>query len=439
MKYKLYIPENFDLNKLKLVHNPEFNFHDYKVFYILNLMYIIPCQDNLDFESLKDWVPINTTLLQEVGIRDFPKYKEWLIKCGVLECDESYTPNEQSRLYKFTTKYKTKISGVYINKKSFINKISEMLTPFYNDALDNAELSIWFLKLRIDKEKSLRHLERKYIEDKKQDEIKANNKFNSGKINVERINDGVFFFNIDQTSGRLHTNLTNLQSDLRNFITYNGEKLVSLDFRNSQPFMGLCLFSEKFWNNKVKTQITINTILNNTTNNLTINTPTPLMLAEMKSSDIDSYISLVCSGMFYDKIQEEMLNCANPITFKSRRELKSKVFSVIYAKNHYTGRIKTFLEENFHNVMSMFSFIKKDNYKTLSLLLQSIESELFVNRFAKRISERGIVLFTIHDSIVTTLENEIIVKEIMLEEAERSIGYLPTIHNDYWRSNSAIV
>ena len=48
--------------------------------------------------------------------------------------------------------------------------------------------------------------------------------------------DDILFF-VDNTSGRLHTNLTQLKTKLRKFVRYDGKVLYSIDLTNSQPFL----------------------------------------------------------------------------------------------------------------------------------------------------------------------------------------------------------
>ena len=50
----------------------------------------------------------------------------------------------------------------------------------------------------------------------------------------------------DKTSKRYHSNLTRLSSILRNFITYNGEELVSIDLVNSQPYFSTMILDKDF-------------------------------------------------------------------------------------------------------------------------------------------------------------------------------------------------
>jgi hypothetical protein len=48
-------------------------------------------------------------------------------------------------------------------------------------------------------------------------------------------------------AGRLYSRLSFLMSPLRNFLTYDGEPLISLDLKNSQPMHMLFLLKPDFW------------------------------------------------------------------------------------------------------------------------------------------------------------------------------------------------
>jgi len=96
----------------------------------------------------------------------------------------------------------------------------------------------------------------------------------------------------------------------------------------------------------------------------------------------------------------------------------------------------------FPAVTKLFSIIKtafrggdKDQHNRLACLLQSIESEIILHRCCKRIWEEGehkIPVFTIHDSIVTTVDNLEFVKRIMEEELTRNIGLAPSLSIETW-------
>jgi hypothetical protein len=67
--------------------------------------------------------------------------------------------------------------------------------------------------------------------------------------------------------------------------------------------------------------------------------------------------------------------------------------------------------------------------------LQRIESEIILNRVAKRIEiERpDLPLFTIHDSVVTSVGNELYIQFVMKEEMENAIGLSPNMKIEYWK------
>ena len=69
------------------------------------------------------------------------------------------------------------------------------------------------------------------------------------------------------------------------------------------------------------------------------------------------------------------------------------------------------------------------------MLLQSIESEIILHRCCKRIWKEGnhqVPVFTIHDSIATTVEHVEWVKGIMQRELTNAIGIPPNLTDEHW-------
>ncbi|NEM99327.1 hypothetical protein [Pontibacter burrus] len=65
-------------------------------------------------------------------------------------------------------------------------------------------------------------------------------------LNIHKIEEGWFFLSVDTNVRRLHSNLTNLKSEIRHFLTYDGKKLVSVDVNNAQPLLSKALFKIDF-------------------------------------------------------------------------------------------------------------------------------------------------------------------------------------------------
>ena len=71
-------------------------------------------------------------------------------------------------------------------------------------------------------------------------------------------------------------------------------------------------------------------------------------------------------------------------------------------------------------------------------MLQTIESKLFLDRIARRIAKERpeLPIFTIHDSITTTVGNESYVERIMEEETIKAIGVRPSIDISLWSQSN---
>lgn len=60
---------------------------------------------------------------------------------------------------------------------------------------------------------------------------------------------------VDETGNRLHSPLTRMKKELRHFLGYKGQRLISLDIKNCQPFCSLVLFERSFWLPVIQTAV----------------------------------------------------------------------------------------------------------------------------------------------------------------------------------------
>ena len=79
---------------------------------------------------------------------------------------------------------------------------------------------------------------------------------------------------------------------------------------------------------------------------------------------------------------------------------------------------------NFNPIIKTF---KKKNYKNLAIILQQIESNIFIDQLAVKLIENGIVPLTIHDSIIIQESDISMAQEIMIEVLSANIGFAPVI------------
>jgi len=465
---KFYLPHNLDIVQLELDNPPKFNYSRDKALHLLNLVSTIPSNTRSDFDDYNGWTPISSSIIKnQYSIRDFPIYREWFIDVGLIDCDWHYIVNEKSYHYRFTEKFRTKIKPFeYEIKKTLAKKMraSDNTSAYHKQ--EYPELRCWFnSKLTIDVNSAMDYLDLKHRVEREEDKERALYKYNSAVIGVDKMADHNYHYSVDETAGRLHTNFTSMPSEIRNFTKFDGKQLVSLDFKNSQPLISSVLFKPSFWE--------VNTIDNEDnyqyesssthtiddfsfklhsfsykflsitdTSSISPSTSskytTPLMLAEKRLSidkeDVNSFISHVENGDLYEYMEQRIKSISNSDKKWTRKELKAIMFKIMFTDNRYTDDDKKLFKSIFPTVYNMFAFIKRKEKRLLPVLLQTIESNLFLNKIVGRIaSERpDLPIFTIHDSITTTKGNEEYVKNVMLEVTEIAIGVTPSIDIADW-------
>jgi len=173
------------------------------------------------------------------------------------------------------------------------------------------------------------------------------------------------FYSVDNTSGRFHSNVTNISKKLRPFLRINGEPLANIDISNSQPFLSTILLTNP---GKVSW--------------MTKNPDFALLLQSLKvslSQDVKKYISLVISGQIYEYLMTEFSKEGLELT---RDETKLQVLRILFARNRMpqdatNRKAKQIFKDRFPKVHRIFSKVrgsekgdKFSNFKRFAILLQ---------------------------------------------------------------------
>jgi hypothetical protein len=265
-----------------------------------------------------------------------------------------------------------------------------------------------------------------------------------------------------------------MRSSLRNFLSYQGSPLVSIDVKNSQPYLLCLLLQPSFWasekivrptaipiKKKVSEKIKNKKVILHSLSSLCINTTTILeynkhpylnidslsldnsidyfMLVEIKSilekSRFGEYIEKATTGKLYESLQEgfeQVLGYA----MTDRKELKTAVFQVLFTPNNFIGQEhaapKRIFKQRYPEVYAVCNAIKKKDSKLLPKLLQQLESHIILNVVAKRLQKEypKVPIFTVHDSIMTVPEHADLVAQIMEAELTRCVGFAPTLSRE---------
>ncbi len=220
--------------------------------------------------------------------------------------------------------------------------------------------------------------------------------YNSAKISIDKFKNKEFFLYSDDY-GRVHTNVTNLKSTLRRYLLYNGQRLVNIDIVNSQP---LLLLPTLFPTSSIRCTFSI--------------------YFENIEMDLLRYKALVENGELYDYLMEKAGE-------KDRSSFKEKFFRETF----FGKKTSKLFCELFPSVAKELIRVKSKDYRRLAWLMQKTESKLMISNVCRRIMEEhgDTFMATIHDSILTTPDNEPKIKKIMYEEFAK-IGLIPKIRTE---------
>jgi hypothetical protein len=453
----IYLPSNLDLEDLLKASQPEFKYDLDKFKYLVGTVVKLKARNKGNTEKeVAEYIPLNSTYLQG-RMRDYNQYLKYLVDNGVLETDGIYIPGEKSRGYKLADRYEEQeLISVEITNRVLIRKRPEDLKKERLLKRHYEHLTKWFNEnLQIDHAGAEAYLKELLTREEKTGDKKAKMKYRLRQLSIDRIRNGDFDYAVDDTGKRFHSNLTNLKSGLRNFITYAGQTLCSIDVKNSQPFISTILFNQEFYA-KEKGKLNLFTLSPNYYSEIVpflpeiisilSNHPSPIMLVKddetQASSDLELFCTIVDKGRLYpyisERYEERTGTKLNPNIPDEKKKLKDAIFLTFFSHNsfykHRDAAMKRFFNELFPTVYRIFSLIKEDGHERLPIILQLVESEIMLKRVAKSICKNKpkLPIYTIHDSIVTLADHKEMVRDVVKREFYSAIGLEPSLSFEMW-------
>ncbi len=438
---KMCCPANLDIEDLLEVNPPPFSYKIDKLRYIIDLICTLPVYQreiwDLNNEDVIPYIPLSSQKLKVV-IWNYQDYLRYLDNNEILECNDVYEVGVVSKGYRFCEKYllepfiedritDRKVVGAILNEKKERERLALEMYPHLRE---------WFNQLEFDYEGALAKLLSKKPWCNPYD-----------RLALERIRDKAWFFRLDNTAGRLHTNLTNVSKLVRPFLSYKGQSLVALDVANAQPFLATCLLCPDFYSESwiVNGPISIHSILTKPT----LFGANPQLYREIfepmakflknrvnhsiHKPKIDDYSGWVAGGNFYEKCAEAF-NIETGLATFNRDIMKKTMYIVFYGRNNTADPYKKIFKSLFPIHCKVFYGLKKKAHNHLPILLQAMEAHIVLDRIVGRIaSERpDVPLFTIHDCVATIPEHVEYIKEVMLQELYQAVGIRPTLKPERW-------
>ena len=239
------------------------------------------------------------------------------------------------------------------------------------------------------------------------------------------------------TDKRIHTNITNLKSILRQHLIYKNEKLVNIDIKNSQVyFLAMVLYLVNIKNIDYLNSINKYTISNDSSQHLDI-------------IELERFIDLAVTGNFYETLGTEIIiekagyhgnyekrkynkkikKWVSEFYDNPKKLMKSTTFEILFSRNTDDSDEKKWFSTKFPTIYKFIYNFKNGDYKDLSRFLQNLEADIILKKIIKelKLNDPKIFLITIHDSIMTTRENVGLVKQVIRNVTKELFGFSPTL------------
>ncbi|MCZ7557000.1 MAG: hypothetical protein M5R41_11435 [Bacteroidia bacterium] len=453
-----------------------------------NALFLLHLITSVELENpwLQDddgWVPLMSTRIEEVIPHNHAKIFRMLEDFGWVEINRTYISTDYADA--LSEKNKATGDGGDVKAISMRYRIAPAwkdspLTPVrvkrqhiwlfrlhtgtegmnLEDLIQNHEygfLAKWLSQLSIDIEGVSRHLAELYssadgghltIGIPRRMRLHAVCELVSGRIR----------FSQDDFGHRIHSNITSLPRDLRPFLRLNGATLANIDLKNSQPMLLAALLRGNIRKTPLEFLSEVGIEAGSKEYETFLKTIRLLQRIDTEESDIRTYCDLVREGRFYEDFierlrswnphdpnaseYENVINRLKKLTkYKTmdRDQVKREVMVTLFSSNRHIGYkpdadMKNRFREFFPDVYSVIRKLKEGEKNRLARFLQRSESMVVLAHTCKRLHELDpeIPLLTIHDSISTTKEHAEIVKQVLLEEVEKFVGFEPTVSIDDW-------
>lgn len=353
----LEVDHSYDVNR-KIAKGYRFNRNLVKAAYGLGAFTAVEVKERIS--KLKDSKVIN----EESNSLSLPVLPLTLYHICGTKINDYIIDNLRSlkidpKVYSYIESYKLDVGTVQVNEN--------IKQTYLNVQLDNGEYRFnknkALLLAQDSRDDLILYKEKAYIENlpvflwRKSNELKT-----IFTLNIFDLENQIHRVSRNDTNHRLDYNLTNIKSELLDYLTLDGEHLVELDVAN-------CQFG---------------------------------ILANLDVKLDPFFVHLATKGLLYEYVSKS-LNI-------SLREAKAKMFRVAFDK---VKSEQDDVRELFPITMEYIDNFKKENgYKAFSIMLQKNEANLFIDYLLPNLMDE-FKLFTIHDAFrVKASEADLIEKRI---------------------------
>ncbi len=459
------------IDAMIVIYPPKFRYNCRVEFFYYIIITIIKRQNTFENKPLANApVALNATILKGI-ISNYEEYLRWLVEMEVIELAVNYSVGHHSNKYCFTDfilmsfEKVPELEKVEMKALASDNIIVERSIEDSDIYKENKHLLKWFNdKLEIDFDGALNFIDH-YINEK-YTYVSGDYRIysiESEKVackrmhwinQISKLHHKVFTATRNEESDfRLHTVLTNFKKIFKPFVTYDGKKLVAFDLKNSQPYFLVYLISNLSSNSSryvdrlcrkvygIRLCTFMLPILKETLSSKEFTEEFFQIEKWVLEGTLYENLALILkpekcfTGGFTNVVFIKEIKSKHPVSFDTERELLKSVFiRALFCKNDSTDEYYLRLKEELPNFMRVLEILKEEDNAHLSRLLQNIESRCIIDYVTKKIAKEypEMPLFTIHDSIATTVDFEAVLGELMIQYVEEFTGFKPKVAKESW-------
>lgn len=379
------------------------------------------------------YVPLSSEYLAKVlGSKSYKHVMRELRETEVIECDNVCIPPAIANLRGYA---RSKSLGYRLNEyfaqchtkpykytnPKLINKINSLYEDFsksydiiHRDQPEYSKLKADLQRVELNSKGATDYIQNNFTGDSDKP-----HKADKNLIAVNKMANREYYIKDDRISGRVHSNITSFSKELRTFLSVKGERLVNIDIANSQPFLFNILIKDFIKEQFEQEYYILNSIQGN---------PLDLYNSKIPYNDVKLFELLTSQGKFYEFIMNEINYTGD------RGEFKKQFFgTVFFSDEDYYPQRKIF-NKVFPTCGKAIDHYKRNDYTYLPITLQRKERQLIINNVCRQIALEKPQAFitTIHDSILTTKDNQNYVKDIMYKAFENEFNLQPKINTEQY-------
>lgn len=399
---------------------------------------------------------ISSTNFRKHCMKTYAQHLEWCERAGIFEIGNSYKRGSHAKKYKLNPVYDTMVvkdkanfntpnrsdteaddhdqwlntyySGLTLDRTEANNKIEQYERDI---ASINTDL---YTHVLTDAEERTARLERNRLIRKRNHLFIYADRFDSIKMNGKRNN----------TNYRHESVVSHSPSEIRHGIHYMKQDLVSVDLKNSQLFFLCVVIRDMIHNHTSLFSPYCGSVPKKPSNTVNIqqlgfySVPLTLRNHLKIGEDFQVFESACIDGSLYEtvgKMYTEMYGIERERDW-SKQNVFMWLFDVNKQQNDRSSIDKVF-RKNFPAVHTIVQMFKEHENRTLSIILQRIESYFVLDMIAKTLMvATRIPFFTLHDSIVTLEQHVNTVSTLIKSVIIEATGIAPQIDLQQWNGEN---